>query len=294
MARNEINTALSGETVQAFARSVKDPAGREVKVLQDEDVERLCSLHGRTYADIYVTALRQGILPYRYLRNRDAVTPSMQLKLAESRVAVIGAGGLGGQVILLLARLGVGTLVVVDGDAFDETNQNRQALSTNTNRGVRKALEARSAVAAVNPGVKVIAHPVRLDGTNGRGILAGCQVVVDALDNVADRFLVEGIARDLGIPLVHGAVAGFEGQVMSILPGDPGLELLYGKDRAAWQSEKRPEAVFGVPAVAPSLIATLQVMESVKILLNRGRLLRNRMLRVDLETAEFHEIVFKE
>ena len=81
---------------------------------------------------------------------------------------------------------------------------------------------------------------------------------------------------------------------MSILPGDAGLELLYGKERTAFEAGKRPEAVFGVPAVSPSLIATLQVMECLKILLGRGRLLRNRMLRVDLETAEFHEIVFKE
>ncbi len=294
MTGNEKNTTLPEEAVQAFARSVKDPAGREVKVLQEEDVERLCSMHGQTHANVYVTALRQGILPYRYLRNRDSVTPAMQLKLAESRVAVIGVGGLGGHIILLLARLGIGSLVVVDGDAFDETNQNRQALSTIKNRGLSKALEARSAVASVNPGVEVIAHQVRLDAVNGQEILVGCQVVVDALDNVADRFIAEEITRDLNIPLVHGAVAGFEGQVMSILPGDQGLELLYGKDRTTWEPEKRPEAIFGVPAVAPCLIATLQVMEVLKILLDRGKLLRNRMLRVDLETVEFHEIVFKE
>ena len=159
---------------------------------------------------------------------------------------------------------------------------------------MNKAVEAISAVASVNPGVKVIAHHLKLHSKSGRGILTGCQVVVDALDKVADRFTVEEIARVLGIPLVHGAVAGFEGQVMSIFPEDPGLELLYGKDITAWQSEKRPEAVFGVPVVSPSLIATLQAMEVLKILLNRGRLLRNRMLRIDLETAEFHEIVFGE
>jgi len=294
LARNEKNITLLEKTVQTSARVIEDPAGRQVKVLQEEDVEKFCSSHGQPRASVYVAALRQGILPYRYLRNRDSVTLDMQLKLAESRVGVIGAGGLGGHVILLLARLGIGSLVVVDGDAFDETNQNRQALSNMKNKGESKALEARSAVASVNPGVEVIAHPLRLDGVNGKEILAECRVVVDALDNVADRFILEEIARGLRIPLVHGAVAGFEGQVMSILPGDAGLELLYGKDRTAFEAGKRPEAVFGVPAVSPSLIATLQVMECLKILLGRGRLLRNRMLRVDLETAEFHEIVFKE
>ena len=209
MARNEKNITLLEKTVQTSARVIEDPAGRQVKVLQEEDAEKLCSSHGQPRASVYVAALRQGILPYRYLRNRDSVTLDMQLKLAESRVGVIGAGGLGGHVILLLARLGIGSLVVVDGDAFDETNQNRQALSNMKNRGVCKALEARFAVASVNPGVEVIAHPLRLDGVNGKEILAECRVVVDALDNVADRFILEEIARGLRIPLVHGAVAGF-------------------------------------------------------------------------------------
>ncbi len=282
------------ELAESSARILRDAAGREVKIISDGDVERLCSRCGLTLPEGYAVALKQGIIPYRYLRNREAITPTMQLKLAESRVAVIGAGGLGGHVIFLLARLGVGHMVVVDGDVFDETNQNRQALSNRNNMGMSKALEAVSAVAAVNPGVELTARPVRLDLKNGKEILAGCQVVVDALDNVADRFIVEEIAKGLGIPLIHGAVAGFEGQVMSVFPGDPGLELLYGKDETPWRSEKRPEAVFGVPAVAPSLIATLQVTEVLKILLKRGRLLRNRMLRVDLETVEFHEIAFTE
>jgi molybdopterin/thiamine biosynthesis adenylyltransferase len=287
-------TLALGKIIENSARIVKDPAGREVKILKDDAVEKICSRHGAAFPEVYVGALKHGIIPYRYLRNREAVTPGMQLKLAESRVAVIGAGGLGGNVILLLARLGVGCIAVVDGDAFDETNQNRQALSNMKNMGINKAMEAASTLGSMNPGVEVVAHPVRLDSRNGKDILSGCRVVVDALDNVADRFVVERIAKDLGIPMVHGAVAGFEGQVMSIFPDDPGLELLYGKGGTTWQPEKRAEAVLGVPAVAPSLMATLQVMEVLKILLNRGRLLRNRMLRIDLETVEFHEIVFKE
>ena len=282
------------KSIENAARIVKDPAGREVKILKDEDVERICSRHGAAFPEIYVAALKRGIIPYRYFRNREAVTAGMQLKLAQSRVAVIGAGGLGGNVVFLLARLGVGCIVVVDGDAFDETNLNRQALSNMKNMGINKAMEAASSVGSVNPGVEVIARPVRLDSENGKDILSGCRVVVDALDNVPDRFVVEETAKDLGIPLVHGAVAGFEGQVMSIFPGDPGLELLYGTGGTTGKPEQRAEALFGVPAVAPSLMATLQVMEVLKILLNRGRVLRNRMLRIDLETVEFQEIVFKE
>lgn len=291
---NKNKTFAVEKIIENAARIVKDPAGREVRILKDEDVERICSRYGAAFPAIYLAALKRGIIPYRYLRNREAVTAGMQLKLAESRVAVIGAGGLGGNVVFLLARLGVGYIVVVDGDAFDETNLNRQALSNMKNMGVNKAMEAASSAGSVNPGVEVIAQPVRLDSENGKGILSGCRVVVDALDNVPDRFVVEETAKDLGIPLVHGAVAGFEGQVMSIFPGDPGLDLLYGTGGTTEQPEQRAEAVFGVPPVAPSLMAALQVMEVLKILLNRGRVLRNRMLRIDLETVEFHEIAFKE
>jgi len=282
------------QAIDESARVIEDPAGRKVMVLGDREALDIAEQYGLKLPDIYRRALEKEIVPHRYLRNRDALTPAMQLRLAESRVAVIGAGGLGGNVIFLLARIGIGHLVVVDGDVFDESNLNRQAICRTENIGRPKATEAAIAVAAVNPGIDVSCHQVRLDPDNGKEILSGSQVVVDGLDNVGDRFVVEKLAKDLAIPLVHGAVAGFEGQVMSILPGDSGLELLYGSDDKRWQTKDRPEAVLGVPGVAPSLIATLQVMEVIKLLLKRGRPLRNRILRVDLETGEFHGIVFGE
>jgi molybdopterin/thiamine biosynthesis adenylyltransferase len=114
---------------------------------------------------------------------------------------------------------------------------------------------------------------------------------VDALDNIPDRFVLEEAARSLGIPLIHGALAGFNGQVMTIFPEDPGLALLYGTKAPAAQDPGRAEALLGVPAPTPSAVATVQAMEVVKILLNRGRLLRNQMLHIDLEAARFE--VFK-
>ncbi len=282
------------QAIGEASKTIEDPAGRKVRVLGDREALDVAAQYGLDLPNIYHRALKREILPHRYLRNRDALTPDMQLRLAESRVAVIGAGGLGGNVILLLARIGIGHLVVVDGDVFDESNLNRQALSRTENIGRSKASEAAIAVASVNPGIEVSVHEVKLDPDNGKEILTGTQLVVDGLDNVSDRFVVERLAKDLGIPLVHGAVAGFEGQVMSIFPGDPGLELLYGTDDRRWQTKDRPEAVFGVPGVAPSLVAALQVMEVIKLLLKRGRPFRNRMLRVDLETGEFHGIVFGE
>jgi len=129
---------------------------------------------------------------------------------------------------------------------------------------------------------------LRLDPSNGISLLRGTQVVVDALDNVASRFALQDAARDLNIPLVHGAIAGFEGQAMTIFPEDRGMNLLYGKNPKGEKSG-RP---LGVPAITPALIAALQAMEVLKILLDRGRVLRKTMLHADLETGRIEEFSF--
>ncbi|RJR49271.1 MAG: HesA/MoeB/ThiF family protein [Desulfobacteraceae bacterium] len=237
---------------------------------------------------VYRESLGSGVCPYRYLRNRDAVSMSEQLKLAFSRVAVIGAGGLGGHVIHLLARIGVGQLVVVDCDVFDETNLNRQILCTSDSLGKPKALVAAQFVAAVNPGVEVISHVTRIGEDNLPRILAGVEVVVDGLDNIQDRLILERSARVLKIPLVHGAIAGFDGQLMTIFPEDRGLLSIYGPGEKARKNPKSPEAVMGVPALMPSMIATLEAMEVMKILLGRGSLLRNTLLHVGLDACELN------
>jgi len=276
----------SGIEVQIRERSMRmaDPAGREAVILEDNAACEIAWQLGLGLHDIYREALRLGIYPYRYIRNVDILSTSEQLTLAESRVAVVGVGGLGGQVVLLLARVGIGTLVVVDCDRFDETNLNRQALCVEETLGEPKTKAAVEAVAAINPGVRVIPHPVRLDAKGIVEILAGCNVVVDGLDNVPDRLLLQESAGRLGIPMVHGALAGFEGRVMSVFPGDAGVKQLYG-EAAGGADPDRPEAVLGVPAVTAALIGTLQAMEVLKILLKRGDLFRNVMAHVDLENG---------
>jgi molybdopterin/thiamine biosynthesis adenylyltransferase len=99
-------------------------------------------------------------------------------------------------------------------------------------------------------------------------------------------------AQKLGIPLVHGALAGFDGQVMTIFPEDPGLERIYGEGQPPRNDPGRPEAVLGVPAPTPSIVATIQAMEVIKILLDRGQLIRNRMLHIDLEGSRFDSFSF--
>ena len=281
------------DRIRERAMKIKDPAGREAEILEDRAAREIAWQSGVALHEIYRAALGLGVYPYRYIRNADILSTAEQLTLAESRVAVVGAGGLGGQVIVLLARLGVGTLVVVDCDHFDETNLNRQALCSAETLGEPKARAAVEAVASINPGIRVIPHPVRIDAGVIDGILAGSDVVVDGLDNAPDRLLLQDAAARLGIPMVHGALAGFEGRIMTVLPGDVGVKPLYGEtaDRA---DPDRPEAVLGVPAVTAAWIGTFQAMEVLKILLRRGSLFRNTMAYVDLEKGRLETFRFGE
>jgi molybdopterin/thiamine biosynthesis adenylyltransferase len=287
------------EVLRSKSRKIHDPAGRETMILEDKDALKTASRFGLATPDVYREALRIGICPYRYLRNRETISGEEQFRLCTSCVAVVGAGGLGGHVILLLARVGIGHLVVVDNDRFDETNLNRQALSSGQALGRWKAEETVRVVGDINPGVRVTAHHVRIDPSNAGEMLHGSDVIVDALDNIPDRFVLEGAARSLGIPLVHGALAGLEGQVMTIFPEDTGLKRLYGRrepdgEGSGSDSSQGPEAVLGVPALTPALIGALQATEVIKIILKRGKLFRNLMIHVDLETGEIGPFTFGE
>jgi molybdopterin-synthase adenylyltransferase len=281
------------ERIRERSKRINDPAGREMDILEDNSACEIAWQLGLGLHEIYSEALRLGIYPYRYIRNVDILSAPEQLRLAESRVAVVGAGGLGGQVVLLLARVGVGTLVIVDCDLFDETNLNRQALCVEETLGEPKARAAAQAVAAINPGIRVISHQLRLTADVIDGVLAGCDVVVDGLDNAPDRLLLQEAAGRLGIPMVHGALAGFEGRVMTIFPGDAGVKQLYG-EAARGADPDRPEALLGVPAVTAALIGTFQAMEVLKILLKRGSVFRNVMAYCDLENGRLELFRFGE
>jgi molybdopterin/thiamine biosynthesis adenylyltransferase len=279
--------------ITAHSVSLPDQAGRKRQVIREEAAKDIARGHNLSLYDIYLAALELSILPYRYIRNLDSITIEDQLTLARSKVCITGAGGLGGQIILLLARLGVGNLVIIDYDLFDETNLNRQALSSINNLGMSKALFAQEEVAKINPAINVDAFNERLTRDNAEEIFKGSHVIVDALDNIPDRFILETTAKNMGIPLVHGAVAGFIGQIMTVLPGDAGMENIYDKNRGPIPPEKNPALKLGVPAVTPAIIASLQVMETIKILLDRKEQLINRMLYLDAAKAESRKLIFK-
>jgi len=288
----ETRTALE-KRIREKARPIKDLVGRDVLILDEVHADAIAQDLGMTLLDVYKATLSLGIYPRRYLRNRDGISLQDQIKLAESRVAVVGAGGLGGTVIQLLGRIGIGRLTVVDCDVFDETNLNRQAFCTRDWVGQPKALAVQAQLKSINPAVEVHAHIVRLDSANGPEILTGSQVIVDALDNVKDRLTLEALAKTLGVPFVHGALAGFEGQLMTVFPEDPGLKQIYGSGDDRGSGANRPEFLLGVPSITPSIVATLEAMEVLKILLNRGTPFRNKMVYIDLERGEWSQFSFQ-
>jgi molybdopterin-synthase adenylyltransferase len=277
------------EGILKACEEIPDAAGRRVRVLREAHANGIAAQEGCALLHVHQIALEAGILPLRYLRNIDTISVKEQLRLARSRVTVAGAGGLGGQVILLLARLGVGEIVVIDRDVFDETNLNRQALSGMSSMGASKARVAAEVVRSINPGVEIFARAVALEPDNAEELLTGSDVAVDALDNIPGRLLLEKAAGDLGIPMVHGALAGLEGQVMTVFPGDRGLNALYGDSNPEGDAVESPEALLGVLGPTAAVIATLQAVEAVKVLLEKGEVFRNTLVHVDLETGEMNK-----
>jgi molybdopterin/thiamine biosynthesis adenylyltransferase len=279
--------------IRQHAQHITDPAGREMDIISDGIAKVLAHQWFCKVSQVYLEALKCGIYPHRYIRNRAVISPEEQLKLAQSRVSVVGAGGLGGHIILLLGRIGVGHLVVIDKDVFDETNLNRQALCTLDSIGKPKADVAAAVMGSINPGVEVTAHHTRLDSSNMDDILSDSQAVVDALDNVDDRLDLNKETKKMNIPLVHGALAGFEGQVMTIYPEDKGLSLLYGEKGGRKDIKERPEFQLGVPTLTPAVVASFQAMEVVKLLLDRGQVFRDKMVYMDLEEGELRHFSLK-
>ena len=239
---------------------------------------------------IEILALQNNIIPERYQRNLGVINPSEQLRLLKSKVAIIGAGGLGGTVLELLSRMGIGELIIADKDIIEDSNLNRQILSNEINLGQDKAEVAIRRIKEINSSVEITGHSVFIDSKNVKRIIEGADVVVDALDNLPVRFMLQGACRELNIPLVHGAIAGFNGQLTTIFPQDKGLELIYGSNKNL--PEHGSEVTLGAPTVTPALIASLEAQEVIKILLKRGKLFRNRLLYLDIEEGTIEILNF--
>jgi molybdopterin/thiamine biosynthesis adenylyltransferase/rhodanese-related sulfurtransferase len=212
-----------------------------------------------------------------------------QLALLRSKVLLIGAGGLGSPAALYLAAAGVGTLGIVDSDVVDATNLQRQILHNTARLGRSKVESARETITALNPDVTVTGYEERLTAANIDRIVAGYDVIVDGSDNFPTRYLVNDASVKHRIPVVHGSIYRFEGQVTVFKPFDgPCYRCLFHQPPPPELAPSCAEA--GVLGVLPGIIGSIQANEAIKLLLGIGEPLVGRYLLFDALEESFREV----
>jgi sulfur-carrier protein adenylyltransferase/sulfurtransferase len=242
----------------------------------------------------YDWALPRTLRPDQFERySRHVLIPEVgeegQLRLLESKVLLIGAGGLGSPAALYLAAAGVGTLGIIDADVVDASNLQRQILHTVDRIGTPKVDSAEATIHALNPDVAVVKYAARLTSENVLDVISGYDVIVDGTDNFPTRYLLNDASLVAGIPVVHGSIYQFEGSVTVYKPHDGPCY------RCQFPEPPPPElapscAEGGVLGVLPGVIGTLQATEAVKLVLGIGEPLVGRQLRYDALAMEFVEL----
>lgn len=247
-------------------------------------------------------------MPTRYIgdgyweiasRQMSIVTRSEQERFKDGKITVIGCGGIGGETIEMLARMGIGELVLVDKDAFDLSNLNRQTLATIADLGLDKSAVAAEKVRLINPYVKVTTFNEHIDQSNIEKVIGDSDIVIDALDNVLTRVIVSRAAKEKGIPYIHGAIHGTLGQITVFLPNsEKTYEEMFnlpsiGKDLNDDVIEELKRVTSGVPPVigpTPNLIGCLEAFEAYKILTGVGKVtVAPKILTFDLlDLASFN------
>ena len=213
-----------------------------------------------------------------------------QQRLLDARVLLVGAGGLGSPASLYLAAAGVGTLGIVDADVVDESNLQRQIVHSTDRLGEPKVSSAKRTLEALNPDVRVVTYQERLTSENVERILAdGWDVIVDGADNFPTRYLVNDASVWHGIPVVHGSIFRFEGQVTAFKPHDgPCYRCLFPKPPPPELAPSCAEG--GVLGVLPGIIGSLQANEALKLILDRGDSLAGRLLLFDALGTTLDEV----
>ena len=217
----------------------------------------------------------------RYARNKKTLSDEDQTKLATSCVAIIGCGGLGGYIAEEFARIGIGRLVLIDGDRLEASNLNRQIMATELNIGQWKVEAARDRLRSVNSEIQVDLIKGWFEEESGPELFRDVDLVCDALDSMPARVALERVCHQMKLPLVFASIAGWFGQIGVSLPGDFSVLRLFGR------GEKGIESTWGNPAFTPAVLASLSVAEGVKLLVGRRPALRRAWLQVDLLSMEF-------
>ena len=212
-----------------------------------------------------------------------------QLKLLDAKVLLLGAGGLGSPTALYLAAAGVGTLGLVDDDEVDVSNLQRQVIHTTDRVGMPKVDSAEQSIKALNPGVEVVKHAMRLDASNIMEIIEGYDVIVDGVDNFPTRYLLNDASVRLRIPVVSASILGFDGQLSVFAPYDgPCYRCLYPTPPPA---ELAPSCgANGVLGVLPGTMGLLQATEVIKLVTGAGEALIGRLVLYDALATNFTDL----
>lgn len=217
---------------------------------------------------------------------------SGQEKLANSKVAVIGAGGLASSALLLLSSIGVGHITIIDNDVVSLSNLPRQVLYNDSDIGNSKVEVAKKKLELLNPNIKVCALNARLEASNSKELLKGHDVVLDCTDNFETKFLINDTCKELNIPFVIAGVSDYQGQVCSCIPGrSQDFKSLFSTLPINIE-EKYKLDDFGVYPIAVNTISNIATNEVVKLLLGFGELLLDQMLVYNLKTNHFKIIKF--
>ncbi len=249
--------------------------GSSCTILPYNREEQFIAKSGLSRKQAHLFSLKNSVTPERYLRNQKQLTISDQLALLQSTVAIIGLGGLGGCVTEILARAGVGTLILIDGDVIDISNLNRQVFATTENIGNKKADEGKKRIKKINPAIEVISIPTFITEENVQSLLATSSIAVDCLDSISSRFILEEGCRSNQIPLVSAAVGGNCGQATVIYPEDPGFSAIYGKNSS--DNGKSIEETMGTIPYIPMVLAAIQCAETISILCKQQPALRKKL-----------------
>ena len=215
-----------------------------------------------------------------------------QAKLLDSKVLLLGAGGLGSPAALYLAAAGVGTIGIIDMDVVDASNLQRQILHNLDRIGDRKVDSAKKTLTLMNPDVNVVTYDTRLDASNIMDIIAGYDVIVDGADNFPSRYLLNDASVKLGIPVVHGSIFRFEGMVSVFHPTEgPTYRDMVPEPPPAELAPSCAEA--GVLGVLPGIVGSIQALETIKVLLKLGEPLIGRILAIDTTEMTFRTFKLK-
>jgi molybdopterin-synthase adenylyltransferase len=210
-----------------------------------------------------------------------------QEKLKKAKVFIAGAGGLGSPAAIYLAAAGIGTIRIADHDTVELSNLNRQVLHGDKDIGKEKVVSAAAKLKELNPNIRIETYGETITEANAAKLVGDSDLIVDAMDNLPTRYLLNRTAIAKNIPFFHGAVYGFEGRAMTIIPGKSAcLNCLYHGAIA-------PAEKFPVIGVAPAVIGCIQATEVIKYIVGLGELLTNRLLNYDGLKMKFTEFNIK-